>query len=59
MWITEKIIKGKEEDQHLIIIGSLNGKICGRIKGNMPTVTKWRRQLIKIIDKYNMKLNKE
>ena len=38
--ITEKIIKGKEEDQQLIMIGGFNGKICGRIKGNMPTVTK-------------------
>ena len=41
------------------MIGGFNGKICGRIKGNMPTVTKWRRQLIKMIDKYNIKLNKE
>ena len=58
--ITEEIIKSKEENQQSIIIGDFNAKIGDRIKGNMPTVTKGGRQLIKMIDKCDMKLvNKE
>ena len=53
--ITEEIIKAKEEDQQSIII-DFNAKIGDRIEGNMSTVTKGERQLIKIIDKYDMKI---
>ena len=56
----EEIIKAKEEDQQSIITGDFNAKIGDRIKGNMSTVTKGGRQLLKMIDKYYMKIvNKE
>ena len=57
--ITEEIIKAKEENQQPIIIGDLNAKIGDRIKGNMSTVTEGGRKLIKMIDKYDMKLINE
>ena len=56
--ITEEIIKAK--DQQSIISGDFNAKIGDRIKGNMSTVTKEERQLIKMIGKYDKKIvNKE
>ena len=42
--ITEEIMKATEESQQSIIMGNFNAKIGGRIKGNMPTVTKGGRQ---------------
>ena len=58
--VMEEIIKIKEEDKQSIVIGDFNAKIGDRIKENMSTVTKWGRQLIKMIDKYDMKtVNKE
>ena len=57
--ITEEIIKAKEENQQPIIIGDLNAKIGNRINGNMSTVTEGGRKLIKMIDKYDMKLINE
>ena len=57
--ITEEIIKAKEENQQPIIIGDLNAKIGDRINGNMSTVTEGGRKLIKMIDKYDMKLINE
>ena len=54
--ITEEIIRAKEEDQQSIIIGDFNAKLGDRIKGNMSTVLKGGRQLIKMIDKYDMKI---
>ena len=57
--ITEEIIKAKEENQQPIIIGDLNAKIGDKIKGNMSTVTEGGRKLIKMIDKYDMKLINE
>ena len=53
--ITEELIKAKEEDQQSIIIGDFNADIDDRIKGNMSTVTKGGRELLKMIDKYDMK----
>ena len=57
--VTEEIIKAKEEDQQSIIIGDFDAKIGDRIKGNMSTVTKGGRQLLKMIDKYDMKIVNE
>ena len=58
--ITEELIKAKEEDQQSIIIGDFNADIDDRIKGNMSTVTKGGRELLKMIDKYDMKaINEE
>ena len=54
--ITEEIIRAKEEDQQSIIIEDFNAKLGDRIKGNMSTVLKGGRQLIKMIDKYDMKI---
>ena len=53
--IKEEILKAKE-DQQSIIIGNFNAKIDNGIKGNMQAVTEGVRQLIKMIDKYNMKI---
>ena len=53
--VMEEIIKIKEEDKQSIVIGDFNAKIGDRIKENMSTVTKWGRQLIKMINKYDMK----
>ena len=42
------------------LIGDFNAKIAKRIKRNMSTVAKQGRQLIKLIDKYDIKtVNKE
>ena len=57
--ITEEIIKAKEENQQPIIIGENKAKIGDRIKENMSTVTEGGRKLIKMIDKYDMKLINE
>ena len=58
--ITEEIIKTKEEeDQQSIITGYFNSKIGDSINGNMSAVTKRGRLLIKMIDKYDMKLVNE
>ena len=57
--ITKEIIKAKEEDQQSIIMRDFNAKIGDRIKGNMSTVTKGGRQLLKMIDKYDMKIVNE
>ena len=57
--MTKEIIKAKEEDQQSIIMGDFNAKIGDRIKVNMSTVTKGGRQLLKIIDKYDMKIVNE
>ena len=57
--ITEEIMKAKEEDQQSVITGDFNPKIGDRIKGNMSTVKKGGRQLIKMIDKYDMKIVNE
>ena len=53
--IKEEILKAKE-DQQSIIIGNFNAKIGNGIKGNMQAVTERVRQLIKMIDKYDMKI---
>ena len=53
--IKEEILKAKE-DQQSIIIGNFNAKIGNEIKGNMQAVTEGVRQLIKMIDKYDMKI---
>ena len=45
--ITEEIIKAKKEDQHSIIRGDFNAKIGDRIKGNMLTVTRRRKAVVK------------
>ena len=45
--ITEEIIKATKEDRHSIIIGDFNAKIGDRIKGNMLTVTKRRKAVVK------------
>ena len=37
------------------LIGDFNAKIAKRIKRNMSTVTKQGRQLIKLIDKHDIK----
>ena len=57
--IKEEIIKAKEENQQSTILINFNAKIGDRIKENMSTVAKWGRQLIKMIDKYNMKILNE
>ena len=57
--ITKEIIKAKEENQQSIIMEDFNAKIGDRIKGNMSTVTKGGRQLLKMIDKYDMKIVNE
>ena len=51
--------KSKRRRSTIKIIGDFNGKIGDRIKGNMSTVTKGGRQLIKMIDKYDMKIVNE
>ena len=57
--ITEEIIRAKEEDQQTIIIGDFNAKIGDRIQGNTATITKGGRQLMKMVDKYEMKIVNE
>ena len=57
--IKEEIINAKEEDQQPIILRNVNAKIGDRIKENISRVAKGGRQLIKMIDKYDMKILSE
>ena len=58
--ISKQISVAQEERQQILILGDFNIKVGTYIEGNKPTVTKGRRQLMKMTKKYDLVIiNKE
>ena len=49
--ISKQISIAQEERQQVLILGDFNAKVGTYIEGNKPTVTKGRRQLMKMAKK--------
>ena len=52
--IGEQLLKAKEKQQSIVLVGDLNCKIGEEIKGNRPDVTKGGRLLLKLVKNNNL-----